>query len=428
MDMNNTAMGKHTLTGPAKWLAGIALTISFSAQAADVNLDQIAVVVNQDVILMSDVRQAMRRLQVSEGKKNSSDTNTLAQRAMDNLVLDSLQLQAAKRAGIKLDDASIDEAVASVAQRNRLSVDGFKQVLRREGIDFNGFRDNLSNQLMINELKRQQSSRSNQISEQEISDLIASESEQITKGRSYYIQDLLIPTPANINVASFNTARRNADQLRKLAITSKDFMKTSFANSQATDLGWKSSDQLSFAYLKELTDLEVGQVSDVVHDARGFHVLKIVEQRGGSEVKASQVRVRHILIADTAPDAQAKAESIRQQLQQGGDFATLAKVNSADSGSAQNGGDLGWSDSKRYVAPFAKAVETLPLNTLSPLVKTQFGYHIIEVMERNEVDASRQALETQARQIILSKKQEQDYDAWVQGLRNDAFIEYRLKP
>lgn len=422
MDMSKTIMNK--ISQGLGLIAAILLVTCSSAWAADANLDRIAAVVNQDVILVSEVQQLAQRIQAG-GKTNSQQA---IQQAIDRLVLEKLQLQSAKRSGINADEASIERAIANVAQRNNLPPSQLKQAMEKEGINYTTFRKNLANQLIINSLKRRESAKNAQITDQEVDDLISSESTQLAEGRSYYIQDLLIATPQSPSIAAFNQARQHAIQLRKLAITSPNFMKTSYANNTATNLGWKNAQQLSFAYLKELNTLAPGQISEVIHDAKGFHVLKLVEKRGGVDAKSQQVRVRHILIAATEPNAKGKADNIRLQLLQGGDFATLAKTNSADKGSALNGGDLGWSDSKRYVPEFAKASETLALNTISTLIQTKFGYHILEVLERREEDASKAILQTQARKVILSKKQEQDYDTWVQGLRDGAFIEYRMKP
>lgn len=424
MDTNKSTMKNNKTPQALAWIAAALLSTSLSVHAADAKLDSIAAIVNQDVILVSDVEKRARRIQ-SAGQATDQSA---VQRAIDLLVLEKLQLQSAKRSGINASEASIDRAMANVAQRNNLAPSQMRQALAKEGIDYASFRKDLANQLIINSLKRREAAKSGQVSDQEVDDLIASESQQLAQGVSYHIQDLMIASPQPATVAGYEKARRSATQLRKLAITSPDFMKTSYGNNTATDLGWKSAPQLSFAYLKELNTLAPGQVSDVIHDARGFHVVKLVEKRGGSQAKSKQVRVRHILIPAAEPDAKTKADRIRLQLLQGGDFATLARTNSADKGSAVNGGDLGWSDSKRYVPAFSKASETLALNTVSPLVQTEFGYHIIEVLGRREEDATKAALQTQARKAILSKRQEQDYEAWVQSLRSGAFIEYRIKP
>lgn len=423
MDTNKITMNKKNTSKGHIWIATLLLATSLQVQSADTDLDRIAAIVNQDVILVSELQQQIKKMQ---SNTNESNQSALLKQALDHLVVQKLQLQSAKRSGIKADEASINRAMANVAKRNNLQPSQLKQALANEGIDYNTFRQDLAEQLIINSLKRRQSAKSKQVSDQEVNDLIASESQQLAEGRSYHIQDLLIKAPASVE--GFEQARRNAAKLRALAITSPDFMKTSYANNSASDLGWKNAQQLPFAYIKELNTLEEGQVSDIVHDAAGFHVLKLVEKRGDTPKKSQQVRVRHILIPAADQDARKKAENIRLQLIQGSDFATLAKINSADTESALNGGDLGWGDSKRYVPEFANVVETLALNTLSPIIQTKFGYHILEVLERREIDASKAALQTQARKVILNKKQEQDYEAWIQGLRNNAFIEYRVKP
>jgi len=423
MDMNKTAAQIKQKVNPATWIAVILLGFSMTANAADTSLDRVVAVVNKDIILQSEVQQVARRLQVSGEVEANSES--VQQQALDSLISEKLQLQSAKSVGINPDDASIDKAVNSVAARNKLNLEQFKQALKDQGIDFQAFRKTIASQLIINSLKQRRSAQGSEVTEQEVNDLITAESRQITANRSYLIQDILIPAPTTISVASYNQAQRNARQLRDVAVNGSDFMNISMANSKATDLGWKPAESFSFVYLTELTKLEPGQISDVISDARGFHVLKLVDQRGGSELKSQQVRVRHILVANSEPNAKSKIDSLRQQLVQGADFGTLAKANSDDAGSAVNSGDLGWSDSKRYVAEFAKTSETLALKTLSPVIKTKFGYHVLEVLDRREIDASRQALETQARKLILSKKQQQDYDAWVQGLRSSAFIEYK---
>lgn len=423
MDMNRTAAHLKQKTIVAAWIAAALLSFCVPASAVASSLDRVVAVVNKDIILDSEVQQLARRVQVSSTEE--ADKNILLREALDSLISEKLQLQAAKRAGINPDEASIDKAVNSVAARNNLSLDDFKQALKNQGIDYQAFRKTITAQMIINGLKQRRSSQDSEVTNQEINDLITSESRQITENRRYYIQEISIPAPAKADIASFNQAQRNAQQLRKLALSNKNFMKVSLANSSAKDLGWQAAQSLSFVYLAELTKLEKGQISNIVSDVRGFHVLKLVDHRGGKELKSQQVRVRHILVASSQPNASSKINSLRQQIVKGADFGNLAKANSDDTGSAINDGDLGWSDSKRYVTEFAKAAETLPIKTLSPVIKTKFGFHILEVLERKEIDTSRRALETQARQLILSKKQEQDYDTWVQGLRSSAFIEIK---
>jgi len=424
MDMNK--INKNNKTTLYSVACGISLLVASAlpAKAADLQLDQIAAVVNQDVVLMSEAQVLARKLRASD---TNSSNKTLLIQAIDQLILDKLQVQSAKRSNMRADTASIDRAEENIAQRNNMNLTQLKQALQKEGTSYKKFRERLADRLLINSLKSRQSRESANVSEQEVSDLLSSEATQVARGQSYYVQDLLIAAPSTATIQQFNQARQQANQLRTLSLSSPDFLSTRHANNRATDLGWQDSRQLSFAYLKALNNLKPGQISDVVHDARGFHVLKLVEKRGAAAIKAQQVRVRHILIARTETNALEKAETIRQQLQQGADFSVLAKANSADKVSALNGGHLGWGDSKRYVPSFAKAAESLALNTLSPVIETRFGYHILEVLDRREVDASQAELEGRARKAIIERRKEQDYEAWVQGLRSNAFIDYRVK-
>ncbi|PWQ95921.1 peptidylprolyl isomerase [Leucothrix arctica] len=421
MDMIKTKMTLPKLT----LLAALLVTGLNTSQAADQALNGIAAVVNQDVVLMADVQQMAQRARASG---NTDDARTLFKKTLDDLILEKLQLQEAKRQGINPSEAQINQSTLGVATRNNMNLASFAKALAKEGMSLEGFKKNIANQIMLSTLKRRQSEQQTNTSDQDIGDLISSESQQVSEGFSYRIQDILVPAPQPLASANFAQASRSAAQLRKLALTNKDFLSVKSGNSTAVDLGWKEASQLSFAYLKELNNLEIGQVSDVIQDARGFHVLKLIEKRGGTTEKSYDVHVRHILISNDDANAKSKATQLQQQLKQGADFATLAKINSADKGSAINGGDLGWSDTRKYVPEFAQAAQTQPLNTVSPLIETKFGYHIIEVLDRKETDNNKKQLEDRARKAIAARNKTSDYDAWVENLRTNAFIDYRVKP
>ncbi len=421
MDMIKTKMTLPKLTLLTAFLA-ISLN---TTQAADQALNGIAAVVNNDVVLVTDVQRMAQRARASG---NQDDNKTLFQKSLDNLVLEKLQIQEARRQGINPSEAQINQSTLEVANRNNMNLATFTEALSKEGVTLATFKKNIASQIMLSTLKRRQSQTQATASDQDIGDLIASETQQVSAGFSYRIQDILIPAPQPLASANFTQASRSAAQLRKLALKESNFLSIKSGNSTATDLGWKEASQLSFAYLKELNTLEVGQISDVIQDARGFHVLKLVEKRGGITTKAYEVHVRHILISKDDADAKSKATRIQQQLKQGADFSTLAKINSADKGSAINGGDLGWSDSRKYVPAFSKATQTLALKTISPLIQTEFGYHILEVLDRKETDDNKKQLETRARKALAAQNKTSDYDTWVQSLRSKAFIDYRVKP
>ncbi|RVU86123.1 hypothetical protein EOL70_01345 [Leucothrix sargassi] len=420
--MKTTKMSLPKLTLIAGLLAASLSTTAFSA---DQKLNSIAAVVNNEVVLIEDVQRAAQRARAGG---NQDDARTLFQKSLDNLILERLQVQEAKRLGINPNTAQVNNAIAEVAQRNNLSVNQLAQELAKEGMTMELYRQTVADQMRLGTLKRRQSQQQTEVLEQDVTDLISAESKQVSQGMSYRIQDILIPAPQPLSSANFTQASKSAAQLRLAALKNKDFLSVKSGASTATDLGWKEASELSFAYLKELNKLEVGQVSDVIQDARGFHVLKLIDKKGATASKAYNVHVRHILIAKNEANAQSKANSILQQIKNGGDFATLAKIHSADKGSAVNGGDLGWSDTGKYVPAFARASETLPLKTLSAPIQTEFGYHILEVLDRREVNNNQKLLEDRARKALQARTQNTDYNTWVQNLRTNAFIDYRVKP
>lgn len=421
MDMKTTKMALPKLT----LIAGLLIAALSTSHAADESLNGIAAVVNKDVVLMADVQQLAQRTRASG---NQDDDKTLFQKSLNQLILERLQLQEARRIGIIPSAAQVDEATAGVAARNNMNMADFTQALTKEGMSLKSFKDNIANQIILSTLKRRQSQQQTNASEQDVSDLISSESKNVSQGFSYHIQDILIPAPQPLAAANFTQASRSASQLRTLALKNPNFLSTKLGNSKSTDLGWKDASTLSFAYLKELNTLAPGQISNVIQDARGFHVIKLIEKRGGTTEKAYEVHVRHILISNNEPDAKNKATQLQNQLKKGADFATLAKIHSADKNSAINGGDLGWGDSSKYVPAFSQATKTLALNTISPIIQTEFGYHVLQVLDRKETDDNQKQLEARAKKALAARNEASNYDTWVENLRTNAFIDYRVKP
>jgi len=399
-------------------------------QAREVELDRIAAVVNDDVIMFSEVkRNALRAKQSTQGK---IPDNVLIKDALESLILQKVQLQRAKEIGIIIDDAAVNRAMQSIAEQNKLNLPQFKVALAKEGINYKSFRNNLRNKLYLEALKRRQQNSSAAISEVEVDDLIKSQSLQLNKDVQYQLIDILVPAPNGTSVQQFNRLLKQTQNLRKqlLALSSKPSQSSDPIIKKMggikTDLGWKSTQSLSPAFVRTLSLMGKGELSNVVRDQRGFHILKLIDQRGGERKLTQQARVRHILIPSTDPQAKLKATILRNKILAGEDFATLAKKNSVDKGSAEDGGNLGMMDPSAFVPPFANAVRNLPLNTISQPIQTRFGWHIIEVLERKTSDQTREALKLQAQSLISKDKQKNSYNNWLQGLRDEAFVEYRI--
>jgi peptidyl-prolyl cis-trans isomerase SurA len=409
--------------------AGLCLSLITSiTQAQEVNLDRIAAVVNDDVVMLSEVKR--KALQTKRSTKEKVSDNLLIKDALESLVLQKVQLQRAKAIGIVIDDTAVNRAMLSIAEQNKLSLPQFKIALTKEGIDYKDFRNNLRDKLYLETLRRRQQNSSKAISEFEVDDLIQSQSLRLNKDVQYQLMDVLVPAPNGISVQKFNRLLAQAQNLRKQLLVKPKMLADPIIKKMggtSTDLGWKSTQSLSPAFVRTLSLMGAGELSDIVRDQRGFHILKLIAQRGGERKLTQQVRIRHILIPSTNPQAKLKATILRNKILAGEDFATLAKKNSADKGSAQDGGNLGMVDPSSFVPPFAKAARSLPLNSLSQPIQTRFGWHILEVLERKTSDQTRETLKLQAQSLISKGKKKKDYNNWLQGLRDEAFVEYRIK-
>ena len=365
------------------WLL-LVLAITPLVQAAeDVAIDQIAAVVNDDSVLMSEAQQRMNARQLS------------LRQAVDELVLERLQLQQAKDKGIPEGDP----------------------------------------QTVITALRTQMLKNSVKVSDQEVAELIASQSDTVTKGESYHLQHILLATPAGVSADQANQTRERAEQVRHRLLAGEDFAQLakttsdSHAAKQGGDLGWQAAANLPASFIRALALLKTGDISEVIRDDSGFHLLKLLEREGGKRKMAENIRTRHILVSTTTRDetvAKQKIDDLYQQAMQGASFAQLAKAHSDDPGSAAKGGDLGWVTPGKTVPEFEQVMAQTPPNTLSQPFKTSFGWHILQVLARQPVDQTVDSLRDKAGDFLAERKAEEQYQAWLQGLRSKAFIEYRI--
>lgn len=365
------------------WLLLVLAFIPLVLVAEEFAIDQIAAVVNDDSVLMSEAQQRMATQQLS------------LRQAVDELVLERLQLQQATSMGIP-------EAEP---------------------------------QTMIAALRAQMLKNTVNVSEQEVAELIASQSDTVTQGERYHLQHILLATSASISADQAKQIHDRAEQLRRRLLAGEDFTQLakttsdSHAAKQGGDLGWQAATNLPASFIRVLALLKTGDISEVIRDDSGFHILKLLEREGGKRKMTENTRTRHILISTaTRDDAQAKQkiDDLYQQAMQGTSFAQLAKTHSDDPGSAAKGGDLGWVPPGKTVPEFEQVMLQTPLNTLSQPFKTSFGWHILQVLARQPVDQTVDSLRDKAGDFLAERKAQEQYQAWLQGLRSKAFIEYRI--
>ena len=362
----------------------VLLCLMKSTHAEEQTLDGIAAIVNSDVIMVSELRSAAQQVQAQQ--KESISQKSLFKQVLEKLIMDKIQVQKAKAIGIKIDDAAVDTAMQTIAKQNNLDIQQLRVALIERGMNYKNFRESLRDRLYSDNLRKRQQGRNN-ITENEVDDLIRAESFNISKDVQYQIIDIIIPNKTN-SVTQFNTNLKRAQNLRNklLLNTNMNSQEIAKLGGVKKDLGWKNSETLSPAYSRTLSLLGEGEFSNVFRDTKGFHILKLVKQRGGERKQITEVKVRHILIKNEDPKAKLKVTQLRNKILAGENFSKLATRFSADKGSAANGGLLPKANSANYVPPFANAVNTLALKTLSQPIKTQFGWHIIEVLERQKSD------------------------------------------
>ncbi len=403
------------------------------------DLDRILVIVNDDVITQSELgaRLPAIKQQLLKQRVRLPADEILNRQVLERMVLERLQLQMAAQLGIQVSEAKVEQAFARLAQQNKLGVEQFKEALKAEGIGVTAFREQLRDQLTIQQLLEREINSRVSVSESEVQTFIA---ERARRGDAvaYNVGHILVAVPENANSAAVQAAERRARELVRQLRNGADFEQTAVAQSQdpkaleGGGLGWRTPEQLPALFVSALKGMEAGEISDVLRSANGFHILKLNAKRGGDQRQAVvQQHARHILIKPnelvSLDEAEAKARGLRDRIEQGADFAALAKAHSEDPGSVANGGDLGWVTPGQTVPEFERALNELKPGEVSRPVRTPFGVHVIQLLERREADVTAERSEMEARAQIRARKADERYEQWLRQLRDEAYVEYRLE-
>jgi len=408
-----------------------------------VELDRIIVLVSEGLITQRELderlQQTIRMLNRQEVQIPSGDA--LQSQVLENLISEEIQAQMAKALGIRIDDITLDREMSRLAKANGMSLVDFRGQIVAEGLDYAGFRESIRKELAIKSLIKRQVDNQVKVSDQEIEDLIASQSDFLNKDMEFRIRHILISTPEDATPDELRKARKKAEELRERILSGEDFAKLAIAESdgrqaiEGGDLGWRPGGELPTIFTRSATLLEPGEVSEVLRSPSGYHLVKIEEKRGGKEAWIEQTRARHILIKTSAlvsdEEAQARLESLKRRIDGGDDFATLARAYSEDQGSAKDGGDLGWATPGSFVPAFEETMNSLEIGRLSDPFESEFGWHILEVTDRRRQNNSLKMLKSRARQLIWEKKREDELSLWLRRVRDEAYVEYvdeRYKP
>ncbi len=418
------------------WLAVAAVTPSPARSSGDI--DRILAVVNDDVITESELaaRLAQTKRQLTLEKIKLPADDELRRQLLEHLVMERVQLQLAEQAGIRVSDAEVEQAVEKIAQNNKMSSAEFRRLLTREGLDAQAHTAEIRAQVIIRQLLDREINSRVTVTESEVADFVAVHPQGTDV--EYNLSHIFLSLPDAASPEAIQAVRKRADGIRSQLKGGANFEQLAVTHSQGEAalngglLGWKKSGQLPEFFVEALNSLAPGNISEVLRGPNGFHILRLNKQRGDAPANnVDQTHVRHILLRSSEiqslDEARAKLLSLRARIEHGEDFATLAKANSDDPGSAVGGGDLGWVNPGQLVPEFEKAMNSLKPNELSHPVQTTFGLHLIQVLERRAQDISKERVENAARNQIHARKATERYEQWLRQIRDEAYVEYFLE-
>ncbi|MDO9205010.1 MAG: peptidylprolyl isomerase [Methylotenera sp.] len=412
----------------------------FNAHAAGVvKLDRIVAVVDQTVITEQELESRIATVTAQLKKQGTElpEESILRKQILERLISDTLQIQYAAQIGLKVDDNQLDKTIERIAEQNQLSLTEFSEALAKDGISMRKFRADIRNEITIARLREREVDGRVNVSESEIDNYLTSQASRNENQDEFEISHILIRTPEEGATEDIQKAKAKVDKAVNELKSGTSFAKVSASFSDAPNaleggnLGWKSGAQMPALFLDALKNMQSGEISPVLRSPNGFHILKLTNKRGGnSPLVIQQTHARHILIklSEVMSDNEAKQKMdvIKERLDNNEKFEALARQYSEDS-TASNGGDLGWVNPGDTVPQFEKAMNDLKDNQISQPVRSQFGWHIIQVIERRSQDMSKESARMKARQEIRGRKADEAYQDWIRELRDRAYVELRLE-
>ncbi len=410
--------------------------LSFSSVAQEVMLDKVAVIVDQGVILESEI-QAL----ISEVKRNAEENNqdlpsdrALRTQAIERLIVKSLQMQMAERMGIRISDPQLEQTITNIAANQGATLEDLRRQLRLDGIAYEDYREDVREEMIIGEVRRANVRRRVYITEQEVNTLVKLIEQQGAEQAEYRLGHILIGFPPEPTDADVADARDRADKVLELLNSGSDFAKIALASSSGSealeggDMGWLNINSMPTLFAEAVQGKGKDELIGPIRSGAGFHILKISDTRGIETVTVEEVNSRHILIKPSIILSEDKAKEMlatfKQQLIDGeADFAELAKEHSEDPGSALRGGELGWTDPNNYVPAFRDALAQLEPGEYSDPVRSVHGWHLMQLIDRRFDDATDKRKEEKAHQLIFNRKFAEESETWLREMRDAAYIE-----
>ena len=412
-----------------------ALLATAQAQAVTEVIDQVVAIVDDDIIMASELRERVSALTQSLQSRGVQmpPEDTLIRETLDQLILENIQLQMGRRAGVRIADEEINRATERIAAQNRMTLEQFQAALQSRGQSYENMREQVRREMIIRRVQMGNINQRVQITEEEVGNFMSTREGQNLTQPEFRLLHALIALPSDASPEQVSAASRQVDATLSRIRSGTDFaqaVQNSTSPYQFTggDLGWRKLADLPSLFGDVAPALKPGETSEPIRSDSGFHIINLVEVRGREQV-VTQTKARHILIKPseimTDAQAQALAANLRARVLAGEDFGELAQEYSEDIGSAQEGGELGWTTPGQMVPEFEAAVQKTPVGEIAEPVRTQFGWHVVKVEGRRDEDMSDLATRNKAMDYVHNRKYQEELDAWLRQIRDEAFVDIK---
>jgi peptidyl-prolyl cis-trans isomerase SurA len=399
-------------------------------------LGRVAAIVEEDVILEQELDNEVSTIaqRISASNAQMPPESILRKQVLEKLIIDKLQRQLAEKAGITVTEEMLNNSAADIAQRNNMTLQQFREELQRQGLTYKNFLDNMRNEIIINQLRGREIGGRIKVTDREVDHYLETQ-EQESNGTAiqYHLGHILIAVREAAAAKEIQSAQSKANELVKKLRAGQDFTHTAMTESgddnalKGGDLGWRSLSDIPSLFSDIVVKMHTNEVADPIRSPSGFHIIKMLELKGLDSHTITNTKVRHILIKtnDLIDDEEAKKRllALKARIMDGDDFAALARAHSDDKGSALKGGSLDWVGPQDLVKPFEDAMEKLEINELSEPIQTQFGWHLIQVLDRKTKDNSAEHKKDVVREAIRKRKIEEETELWMRRLRDEAYVE-----
>jgi peptidyl-prolyl cis-trans isomerase SurA len=398
-------------------------------------LDTIVAVVEDDVILERELQKEVSAIEQRIQQSNASipPIYVLRKQVLEKMIVDKLQRQLAEKAGITVSEDMLNSSAADIARRNNMDVEQFRAELEAQGMSYQSFLDNMRNEIIINQLRGREIGGRIKVTDREVEHYMETQDKIGEESTQYHLGHILIAVKEGASSTEIQKAMSKADDLVKKLKAGQDFSQIAISDSddanalKGGDLGWRAMSEIPTLFVNEIRQMKRGDISEPIRSPSGFHIIKMIELKGMDNHMITKTKVRHILIKtnELVDDAEARKrlQALKIRIADGDDFAALARAHSDDKGSALKGGSLDWVGPGDLVKPFEEAMSKLGINEVSDPVQTQFGWHIIQVLGRENKDDSSEFKKNMVREAIRKRKIEEETELWVRRLRDEAFVE-----